>query len=197
MFYRWATLMTAATGGVGINAPETSRLYQMEVWWDRNTELQAYGRSYRCKQKRVVTVRCWVASNAEIDGYMHAKAGLKATTNQTLMEAILRSDDTPPKIPYVGLSSCRRRARMTSNARVKESVWDNAFEVAKAQESGLVKDPDIPAEVPIGGHSSENEREKEMQGNEILSKTTVAFAFRPSEPLRMKYLDSCFLWWLR
>jgi hypothetical protein len=173
--------MTAGTGGVGINAPEASRLYQMEVWWNRNSEFQAYGRAHRCKQKRVVTVRCWVASNVEIDGYMHAKATIKAGQNQTIMKAILRSDDTPPKIPYVGLTSCKRRAQMTSNSQVKESAEDNAFEEAEIQKRSLGEDSDIPAEVPIGRRSSKKGREKEIHENKTPSKKKLGEEVREEE----------------
>lgn len=52
-------LMTAGAGGVGLNLSAASVVVQLEIWWNRNVELQAYARAFRQRQTRDVTVyRC-------------------------------------------------------------------------------------------------------------------------------------------
>lgn len=59
--------LTAGAGGVGLNISTASIVIQLEVWWNRNAEKQAYFRAHRQGQRKNVKVFQLLARNSSID----------------------------------------------------------------------------------------------------------------------------------
>lgn len=94
-------LITAGSGGAGINLTAGSQLIQCEIWWNGNDELQAYGRLYR--QHQIKTVRIWTleCTNSVIDAAIRRTRDRKMVFNDKIAGPLRRLDNDPPTIPYI------------------------------------------------------------------------------------------------
>lgn len=94
-------LMTAGAGGVGLNLSAASVVVQLEIWWNRNVELQAYARAFRQRQTRDVMVYRLRARNSDVDLELLTVQERKPRINKKLMFVLLRKDDESPVIPRI------------------------------------------------------------------------------------------------
>ncbi|CRG84781.1 hypothetical protein PISL3812_01979 [Talaromyces islandicus] len=92
-------LITSGSGGVGLNLQSASIVVQSEVWWNTNTERQAYARCYRQGQQKEVKVFRLMASNSAIDDTMRASQKRKMTTNKGIMAGLIRKVSDPLTVP--------------------------------------------------------------------------------------------------
>jgi len=92
--------MTARTGAEGINVPEASRLYQMELWRRKDEEAQAHSRIHRPESTRNVLIRRLVAENSRVEIDLMEKLR-EETPFEEIMRDIRRSDECFPDIPGI------------------------------------------------------------------------------------------------
>jgi SNF2 family DNA or RNA helicase len=94
-------LVTAGTGGVGLNLTEASIIIQTEIWWNHNAELQVYARCHRQGQTRQVKVFRLFGENSAIDLLIWTSQTRKTVINKRLMAPLVRSWDAPAIIPEI------------------------------------------------------------------------------------------------
>lgn len=94
-------LITAGAGGVGLNITAASIVMQTEIWWNRNSELQAVHRAWRPGQDRQVKVIGLQAENSLIDGLIRKAQRGKTNINERLMKRLVRRHDEGPDIPTI------------------------------------------------------------------------------------------------
>ena len=94
-------LITAKTGGVALNIQDATIIVQLEVWWNRNTERQAYARAHRQGQESDVKVFRLRAKNGMVDAEMLRVQQRKTKLNEKLMAPLVRTDDEMPDIPSI------------------------------------------------------------------------------------------------
>lgn len=92
-------LITGDAGGVGLNITTASIAVQLEIWWNQNTELQAYGRIHRQGQLRQVKIIHLEANNSDIDAIFLRVQRKKMVMNNRLMGPLVRHHDQAPIIP--------------------------------------------------------------------------------------------------
>ncbi|TAQ83552.1 hypothetical protein B7494_g8124 [Chlorociboria aeruginascens] len=91
-------LLTATAGSTGLNITAASVMIQTEVWWNKNTEIQAMKRLHRQLQTSEVMVIQLFAINSPVDSEMLKVQTIKATINSEIMEAVYRHHDEGPDI---------------------------------------------------------------------------------------------------
>ena len=67
-------------------------------WWNRNTELQAYGRAHRHGQQEHVQVYSLHGTNSAIDNEMRKVRDAKTNVICEIMQHVFRRDDDEPLI---------------------------------------------------------------------------------------------------
>ena len=92
-------LITTGCGGTGINLQAASVVIQMEPWWNRNHEKQAYARCFRTGQTKEVKVFKILAENSAIDGHVMDSQERKAKVNNRVMEALVWGLDQAVIVP--------------------------------------------------------------------------------------------------
>jgi SNF2 family DNA or RNA helicase len=92
-------LITSGCGSVGLNLQSASVVIQTEVWWNHNTERQAYARCHRGGQTVPVKVFRLFASNSAIDAVMRTSQTKKTQTNDSIMNLLVRRHDATIVIP--------------------------------------------------------------------------------------------------
>ena len=94
-------LITAKAGGVALNIQDATIIVQLEIWWNRNTERQAYARAHRQGQENNVKIYRLQARNGRVDAEMLRVQQKKTKVNEELMAPLVRADDEEPKIPQI------------------------------------------------------------------------------------------------
>lgn len=94
-------LITAKAGGVALNIQDATVIVQLEIWWNRNTERQAYARAHRQGQENNVKIYRLQARNGRVDAEMLRVQQKKTRINEELMAPLVRADDEEPKIPEI------------------------------------------------------------------------------------------------
>jgi SNF2 family DNA or RNA helicase len=92
-------LITSGAGGVGLNLQGASILIQTEVWWNKNTERQAYARIYRQGQSKQVKIFRLRGLNSAIDRNILDCQERKTYTNEKIMRLLVRRHDDPVVVP--------------------------------------------------------------------------------------------------
>lgn len=100
-------LITANTGGAGLNLTAASHVVLCEPWWRKSDEQQAAGRAHRLGQTKKVHVYNVMALDAVVDLSIRHSNSVKAVINDELMEMLRRTDEVSPLIPrqYKGYSA--------------------------------------------------------------------------------------------
>lgn len=94
--------MLIQVGGCGLNLTEASIVIQCEIWWNRNTELQAIARAYRQGQEKTVKYFRVMGRNSAICQHMRQKQEAKMTVNNALMEPLtVKSGDDPAFVKLI------------------------------------------------------------------------------------------------
>lgn len=78
-------LITAKAGGDTLNIQDAPVIVQSEVWWNRNTELQAYARAYRQGQDKTAKIYRLQAGNGMADAEMLRIQQKKTRVNEKLI----------------------------------------------------------------------------------------------------------------
>lgn len=106
-------------GGVGLNLTHGSIVVQLEVWWNRSTELQAVGRCHRQLQTESVLYIRMQAKGGLIDHEIRKVQRRKAVLNEELMRPLIRfHDEGPAHVPllsFPGLAPLRWEEFRPSN----------------------------------------------------------------------------------
>jgi SNF2 family DNA or RNA helicase len=92
-------LITAGSGGAGMNLTSGSKIIQCEPWWNANDEAQSYSRCYRMGQMKNVHVWILRGINSLIDTVIEEARDKKTATNVEIMGPLRRADDEPVPIP--------------------------------------------------------------------------------------------------
>jgi SNF2 family DNA or RNA helicase len=92
-------LITAGSGGAGMNLTAGSKIIQCEPWWNGNDEDQSYNRCWRIGQTREVDVWILRGQNSLVDYVLERARDRKMATNVEIIRPLCRMDDQPPAIP--------------------------------------------------------------------------------------------------
>jgi len=92
-------LITSGAGGLGLNITAASVVVQMEPWFNKNVEMQAWARCVRQGQTRLVKIYKLVATACEADDYIQQVQERKHSLNHEIMEVLVRRDDDKIIIP--------------------------------------------------------------------------------------------------
>ena len=93
-------LISAGTGGLGLNLQAANIVIRLEPWWNKNLEAQADCRAFRSGQTKTVTVYHSV-STSRIDGLIIRTQNKKRQVNNSIMQALEREDDVASTIPEI------------------------------------------------------------------------------------------------
>ncbi|CAD6594115.1 MAG: hypothetical protein ASARMPRED_008563 [Alectoria sarmentosa] len=96
-----ALLITAKTGGVALYIQDATIIVQLGIWWNRNTERQAYARVHRQGQESGVKIYRLRARNGMVDTEMLRVQQKKTKGNEKLMAPLVRADNEEPKISKI------------------------------------------------------------------------------------------------
>lgn len=91
-------LVTAGTGGVGLNITAASVVVQLEPWWNRNTERQTVGRSHHQGQTNIVKYFRLEDRNSAMDAEILHTQQQKTNVNEKLMRPLVRRHDEGPVV---------------------------------------------------------------------------------------------------
>lgn len=92
-------LITAGSGGAGMNLTAGSKIIQCEPWWNGNDEDQSYSRCWRMGQTKELDVWILRGQNSLVDYVLERVRGKKTVTNVEIIHPLCRLDDQPPVIP--------------------------------------------------------------------------------------------------
>jgi SNF2 family DNA or RNA helicase len=92
-------LITAGSGGAGMNLTAGSKIIQCEPWWNGNDEDQSYSRCWRMGQTKEVDVWILRGQNSLVDLVLERTRDRKLATNIEIIRPLRRMDDEPPAIP--------------------------------------------------------------------------------------------------
>ena len=94
-------LVTARTGGAGLNLCAGTHVIQCEPWFTIEAEVQAQSRCHRMGQTKEVYVRRIIGTNSMVDQVIRELQTRKRQTNTPIMDALRHEDDKPSEIPYI------------------------------------------------------------------------------------------------
>jgi SNF2 family DNA or RNA helicase len=92
-------LITAGSGGAGMNLTAGSKIIQCEPWWNDNDEDHSYSRCWRMGQTKTVDVWILRGQNSLIDYVLERARDKKMATNVEIIRSLRRMDEQPPAIP--------------------------------------------------------------------------------------------------
>jgi SNF2 family DNA or RNA helicase len=92
-------LVTVGAGGAGPNLTAGTKVIQCEPWWNATGETQAYSRSCRFGQSKVVHVWVLRGMNSLIDLLMEDTRDKKVVTNEQIMGPLRRKDGEKVVVP--------------------------------------------------------------------------------------------------
>lgn len=92
-------LITAGSGGAGLNLTAASLVIISEPWWRQADVEQAEARAYRLGQERPVFVYKFMGADAFIDEILLRMVQRKTMVSDRIMAKLRRTDDEKPTIP--------------------------------------------------------------------------------------------------
>lgn len=91
-------LISRPAGGLGLNIVKANVVFICEAWWKESHEMQAAKRSWRKKQRRIVTLVRFQANGCFVEAHKKAAMSKKSTTNQEIVRRITKEDSVPIKV---------------------------------------------------------------------------------------------------